>query len=62
MDDGLSKGVQEEVGAVVSGDAEAGLMALWALLNLSGYAPAQVSICKHGLYTLLRAVHRCGGR
>jgi hypothetical protein len=25
-----------------SGDADVGLMALWALLNLSGYEPAQV--------------------
>lgn len=52
------KGVREEAETRVSGDAEVGLMALWALLNLSGYPPAQVAICKHGLYTLLRAVHR----
>lgn len=45
-------------GRPVGGDAEAGLMALWGLLNLSGYPAAQVSICRHGLYTLLRAVHR----
>lgn len=40
-----------------SGDADVGLMALWGLLNLSGYEPAQVGICRHGLYTLLGAVH-----
>lgn len=28
----------------VSGNAEAGLMALWGLLNVSGYAPTQVSV------------------
>lgn len=43
---------------VVCGDADVGLMALWGLLNMSGYGPAQVSICKHGLYTLLRVVNK----
>ncbi|KAF5836665.1 hypothetical protein DUNSADRAFT_5591 [Dunaliella salina] len=42
----------------VGGDADVGLMSLWGLLNLSNYEPAQVSICHHGLYTLLRMVHR----
>ena len=28
-----------------SGDADVGLMALWGLLNLSGYEPAQVKPC-----------------
>jgi hypothetical protein len=45
-------------GSAGSGQAELGLLALWGLLNLSTYAPAQTSICKHGLYSLLRAVHR----
>ncbi|GIL64940.1 hypothetical protein Vafri_18799, partial [Volvox africanus] len=40
-----------------SGEADVGLMALWALLNLSGYEPAQTGICRHGLYTLMAAVH-----
>ncbi|KAG2494645.1 hypothetical protein HYH03_007161 [Edaphochlamys debaryana] len=40
-----------------SGDADVGLTALWGLLNLSGYAPAQTRICRHGLYTLMACVH-----
>lgn len=32
-------------------------MALWGLLNLSGHEPAQTRICRHGLYTLMAAVH-----
>ncbi|GFH26544.1 uncharacterized protein HaLaN_24712, partial [Haematococcus lacustris] len=41
---------------------DVGLMALWGLLNLSGYVPAQVAVCKHGLYTLLRSVRKSADR
>ncbi|KAJ9508469.1 hypothetical protein QJQ45_011999 [Haematococcus lacustris] len=46
----------------VSGHSDVGLMALWGLLNLSGYVPAQVAVCKHGLYTLLRSVRKSADR
>lgn len=42
QDAGHSSGAEDGDRAGGEGDADVGLMALWALLNMSGYEPAQV--------------------
>lgn len=40
-------------------DGTEGMLALWALLNISVHHAGQTRICKKGLYTLIRLVQEC---
>lgn len=40
-------------------DGTEGMLALWALLNVSTHRTGQIMICKKGLYTLIRLVQEC---
>ena len=56
--DGEEEDGAEAAEEATQGEADIGLMALWGLLNMSGFSAAQVAICRQGLYTLLAVVHR----
>eukprot|EP00878_Enallax_costatus_P021737 GHUV01023028.1.p1 GENE.GHUV01023028.1~~GHUV01023028.1.p1 ORF type:complete len:1098 (+),score=401.30 GHUV01023028.1:560-3853(+) len=40
-------------------DGTEGMLALWALLNISTHRAGQIKVCKKGLYTLIRLVQEC---
>jgi hypothetical protein len=43
-------------------DGSEGMLAIWALLNISTHHAGRVVICKKGLYTLLRLVQQSSGQ
>lgn len=61
---GGQTGRDTSVGGEVAGetrtpDGVEGMLAVWALLNISTHHQGRVMVCKKGLYTLLRLVQRC---